>query len=454
MKLERLHLKNFRCFSDLDLRFGKRLTVVIADNGAGKTALLDAISIGFGRYLTKIPGVKGVAIKDTDLRVVEGDRTASFAMLAWEAVTTDQKSIVWTSGRRRSGAVTAAEIKSELSETQLALLPKGTKEIDEFALSFVQAEEKQQPYFLPVIAYYGTNRAIREEVQRRRGFKKKFSRFDALSGALEPDARFRSAFEWFNAMEDVERREQKERRDFDYKDPDLQVVRDAIERVLPNFKNPRTEIRPLRFVIDHAIPAGQVRTLRVSQLSDGYRIVLGVIMDLARRMTEANSHSLPASLQGRNPLDLPAIALIDELDLHLHPRWQQRIVTDLMQTFTNTQFIVTTHSPQVLSTVKRENVRVIEAGPAGRAAVTIPLTATYGEPSGDVMHSVMLVDPLPPIAEKADLERLTEIVDQGGYDSVPDAQALMQKLVDALGEQHPQLQRLQRSILRQRALKG
>ncbi|MNH37723.1 hypothetical protein D3C79_986660 [compost metagenome] len=66
----------------------------------------------------------------------------------------------------------------------------------------------------------------------------------------------------------------------------------------------------------------------------------------------------------------------------------------------------------------------------------------------------MLVDPLPPIAEKADLERLTEIVDQGGYDSVPDAQALMQKLVDALGEQHPQLQRLQRSILRQRALKG
>lgn len=454
MKLEKLHLKNFRCFEELSLSFGKRLTVIIADNGAGKTAILDAIAIGFGRYLTKLPGVKGIAVKDTDLRVVNEERATPFTMLGWEANTIDQKSIIWTTGRRRDGSVTASDIKNELSEHLLALLPKGTKEIDELALGLAHAETEQQPYFLPVIAYYGTNRAIREEVQRRRGFKKKFSRFDALSGALESDARFRSAFEWFNAMEDAERREQKERRDFDYKDPDLEIVRNAIERVLPSFKNPRTEIRPLRFVIDHAASSGQSRTLRISQLSDGYRIVLGVVMDLARRMTEANSRGLPLSQQGINPLDLPAIALIDELDLHLHPRWQQRIVTDLMQTFTNTQFIVTTHSPQVLSTVKRENVRVISTDSAGRSVVCLPLAATYGEPSGDVMHSVMLVDPQPPVAEKSDLERLTEIVDQGAYDSDPNALGLMQQLIAAFGEQHPQLQRLQRSILRQRALKG
>ncbi|WP_153562400.1 ATP-binding protein, partial [Pseudomonas aeruginosa] len=69
MKLEKLHLKNFRCFEELSLNFGKRLTVIIAGNGAGKTAILDAIAIGFGRYLTKLPGVKGIAVKDTDLRV-------------------------------------------------------------------------------------------------------------------------------------------------------------------------------------------------------------------------------------------------------------------------------------------------------------------------------------------------------------------------------------------------
>jgi hypothetical protein len=76
---------------------------------------------------------------------------------------------------------------------------------------------------------------------------------------------------------------------------------------------------------------------------------------------------------------------------------------------------------------------------------------TYGEPSGDVMHSVMLVDPQPPVLEKQDLQRLTELVDQGAYDRA-DAQKLMHELIAKFGEQHPQLQRLQRSIRRQQAL--
>lgn len=453
MKLERIHLYNFRCFDDLTVDFGKRLTVIIADNGAGKTALLDAIAIGFGRYLTKLPGISGRATKDTDLRVAAGERRESFMMLSWEARTRDDKLIVWTGGRKRDSAVSAATIKNQLSEEQLARLSRGLKEIDDFTLSLVQSETDQQAYFLPVIAYYGTNRAIREEVQRRRGFKKNFSRFDALSGSLEPDSRFRAAFEWFNAMEDLERREREKRRDFDYRHPELQTVRSAIIRLLPvGFSNPRTEVRPLRFVIDRLMPDGCTRTLRISQLSDGYRVVLGLTMDLARRMAHANSQMIANGMQIMNPLDLPAIALIDEVDLHLHPSWQQRVLTDLMQTFRNTQFIVTTHSPQVLSTVKRENIRVIGPDSSGKVIAAPPLAMTYGEPSGDVLHSVMMVDPQPPVSEKADLQRLTEWVDQGNYDSA-EAKQLMQSLIAALGEQHPQLQRLQRSIQRQEALK-
>ncbi len=452
MKLERLHLRNFRCFEDITLDFGKRLTVIIADNGAGKTALLDAIAIGFGRYLTKLPGISGRTTRKTDLRVGMKERCEPFLWMAWEACAHDGQSLTWSSERKRDASVTMISIKKQLSDVQLSLREHGRKEIDGFSLGLVEAEADQRPYFLPVVVYYGTNRNIREEVQRRRGFKKNFTRFDALAGALEPDSRFRTAFEWFNAMEDVERREREVQRDFDYQLPDLQIVRQAIERLLQDYKNPRTEIRPLRFVIDHVSPSGQIRTLRISQLSDGYRVMLGVVMDLARRMMEANSHAVPVSMQGINPLDMPAIALIDELDLHLHPRWQQRIVTDLMQTFTNTQFIVTTHSPQVLSTVKRENVRVIGTDSAGHVVVGQPLAATYGEPSGDVMHSVMLVDPQPPVAEKQDLQQLTEWVDQGRYQD-DSAIRLMNQLTEALGEQHPQLQRLRRSIRRQEALK-
>lgn len=453
MKLERLHLRNFRCFEELSIDFGKRLTVIIAENGAGKTAVLDAIAVGFGRYLTKLPGIAGLTTKDTDLRIADGERREPFMMLAWEARTRDDVPVVWASGRKRDGAVGAATIKEVLSDEHESLLNRGVKALDDFTLGLVQADADQQAYFLPVIAYYGTNRAIREEVQRRRGFKKSFSRFDALTGALEPNSRFRAAFEWFNAMEDVERRDRETRRDFDYQHPELSAVRTAIVRLLPvGFSKPRTEIGPLRFVIDRLMPDGSTRTLRISQLSDGYRVVLGLTMDLARRMAQANSQLLSDEMQIINPLDLPAIALIDEVDLHLHPSWQQRVLTDLMQTFRNTQFIVTTHSPQVLSTVKRENIRVIGQDSSDKVVATPPLAMTYGEPSGDVLHSVMLVDPQPPVAEKADLQRLTECVDQGHYQDA-EARGLLQRLTDALGAKHPQLQRLQRSIQRQEALK-
>ena len=453
MKLKRLHLKNFRCFDELSIEFDDRLTVIIAENGAGKTAILDAIGIGFGSYLTQLPGVSGQTSRETDLRITQGEKREPFMLLAWEAITREGTPLVWSGGRKRDSAVSTVEIKKLLSVDQQAWLNLRRKDLDKFTRDIVQADADNKAYFLPVIAYYGTNRAIREEVQRRRGFKKKFTRFDALSGALDPNSRFRAAFEWFNAMEDMERRERETRRNFDYIHPVLEAVRTAIVRLLPNgFSNPRTEIRPLRFVIDRKFNDASTRTLRISELSDGFRVVLGLTMDLARRMAQANSQLMTNEKQIMNPLDLPAIALIDEVDLHLHPSWQQHILADLMNTFRNTQFIVTTHSPQVLSTVKRENIRVIGPNTIGKISAEPPLATSYGEPSGDVLHSVMMVDPQPPVKERPDLHRLTEWVDQGSYDSA-EATQLMQSLVSALGEQHQQLQRLRRSIQRQKALK-
>jgi predicted ATP-binding protein involved in virulence len=180
-------------------------------------------------------------------------------------------------------------------------------------------------------------------------------------------------------------------------------------------------------------------------------VTLGLVMDLARRMAQANSSLSAGGHHIVNPLDLPAIVLIDEVDLHLHPKWQQIILTDLMRTFSSVQFIVTTHSPQVLSTVRRENIRVISQDVAGKALAVPPIAMTYGEPSGDVMHSVMQVDPQPPVIEREALQRLTEWVDQGQFGTA-DARRLQQELTTKLGEQHPQLQRLQRSIRRQLAL--
>lgn len=451
MKLERMHLLNFRCFEDLTIEFHEKLTVIVAENGTGKTALLDAIAIGFGRYLSKLPGVKGQGTKDSDLRVASGDRPESFLRLAWEARTRDGANLVWSGGRRRNTAVSLAKIRSRLAEHGNVAFTQDLRSMDEFALGLVEDEAEGRPFYLPVIAYYGTNRAIREEVQRRRGFRKNFSRFDALEGALDPDSRFRAAFEWFNAMEDEERREQIARKDFDYRLTALQTVRNAIVRMLPpGVSNPRTETRPLRFVVDRLTPDGVTRTLRVGQLSDGYRVVLGLVMDLARRMAQANSTMVSGGSQILNPLDLPAIALIDEVDLHLHPNWQQVVLGDLRRTFPATQFIVTTHSPQVLTSVDAACIRtlVYETDPetgTPRTVVRGVAQQTLGVASSDLLAEIMGVNPVPNVEQSRWVSDYHSLIQQNLH-LESEGLNLRRQLEAHFGAHHPVLRECDRLI--------
>lgn len=393
MKIKQLFLQNFRCFDSLEIDFDQSLTVIVGENGAGKTAILDAIAVAFGRFLTKLPNISGISIKYSDIRLTESDKKSAFAQYWISIDDFSRQSISWAAGRRRDTSdKTAKEIRTSL--IGLDRHKTGFKEIDRFANDLINKFNDNEGYKMPLIAYYGTNRAILEEVKRRRNFKKEFSRFESLVSALNPNARFKDAFEWFNAMEDLERREQQERRSFNYRLPELDTVRKAIEAVLPGFCRPRTEIRPLRFVIDHRADDGSICTFRVNQLSDGYRVMLGLVMDLARRMAQANPPFVYDTGDGRDitdPLKMEAIVLIDEIDLHLHPKWQQRVLIDLQRTFENCQFIVTTHSPQVLTTVPSECIRIIEDGQIHSAP-----PGTEGAETSRILKRVLGVDVRPP----------------------------------------------------------
>jgi predicted ATP-binding protein involved in virulence len=388
MKIKKLCLTNFRCFEQLSIEFDERLTVIVAENGSGKTTVLDGIATAIGRFFTKLPKVKGISSRETDLRMEHDEVYSPFLNIYIEATSRKGELLRWSINRKRDASSRTAKAMSEFIQTEQGKV--GTREIDSYATELAEQDSLGTPYYLPVIAYYGTNRAILDEVKRRRNYRTQFSRFDALSGALQPDARFKAAFEWFNAMEDVERREQKEKRNFDYRLPELDVVRRAMVAALPvGFSDPRTEIRPLRFVIDRKID-GVTRTLRLSQLSDGYRVVLGLVMDLARRMAQANTSFSPNGNPVVNPLDLPAIVLIDEVDLHLHPRWQQTVLTDLRRVFRNAQFIVTTHSPQVTTSVPSTSIRIITADGVFSAP-----PGTEGAESSRLLKRIFGVDPRP-----------------------------------------------------------
>ncbi|MYA91701.1 MAG: AAA family ATPase, partial [Synechococcus sp. SB0663_bin_10] len=329
MKLARVEIENYRAIEKLDLPLDSRLTVLHGDNGYGKTSVLSAIATGLGSILGIIKDIEEIKEKFSDVPSVDflpADRRGS--------------------GQLRVGLTTVDGITWDRPGEPQDVLP--LKEAMDFIVNadFQEAE----PRDLPIVAFYDTDRAVFDPPQRRTGFRTEFPRYEALQGALSARTDFRDFFEWFHAKEDEELREQKEHQDFNHRLNDLEAVRKAVEAMLPGISNPRIKLGPLRFMVSVQSDDGKPEEeLSIDQLSGGYRIMLALAADLARRMAQGNPHLA-------DPLQSEAVVLIDEIELHLHPSWQQRVMVDLTRTFPNTQFIVSTHSPQVLTTVKPEHV--------------------------------------------------------------------------------------------------
>lgn len=450
MKLSRLVLDNFRSHQHLEIDFEPDVTALVGDNGEGKTSVLDAISQVFGRLVTKLPGVAGISLSESDLRVVSNSNARNarlapgFRIWLEIDVSTELEFLREIDHEIEPTLyVSRAKTRDRSQNTLITCrkempVPKvgrgGLKEIDRFASALVGADVVGEPYQMPLIVYYGTGRAVFETPLRRRNFRTEFARFDSLNGALNATANFKRVFEWFGAKESEETRAQRDLKSFEYRDSELEAVRRAIEGFFPNFSNPRTMIRPLRFVVDKMEPNGKTITFDLNQLSDGYRTTLAMVADLACRMVEANpSDSID------DPLNTEAIVLIDEVDLHLHPRWQQTILPDLLRVFPKTQFIVTTHSAQVLTTVEPRCIRKLIPSDVV-TKVEIP-DFSLGAQSMQLLEDIQDVDGRPQLPIINSLKRYRELVKNDAWDS-EDALKLRAELDKWAANKEPELKRI------------
>lgn len=468
MRLKTVTLKNFRCFESLTLKLHPKLTVIVGDNGAGKTALLDGIATALTPVLTHLSSanqrLSGRGFKDADFRIESylgrGGKT-QWAKADFAQVMVDTYDGLRWDYWKPSGNAKGVEPPEKWGETQLK---------DRLGAIY-SSYKTPQPLLTPTFAYYGASRGSIKVPERLREAKLNYEHpTAALYDCLDPTSDFREMLEWFDLEESSELRENKGTGNENFQPlSSLEAVRAAVVGLLGQYRNPHFNSKH-KFMLTRESDGGP---MLVEQLSQGYQSMLALAMDFARRLAIANPHleyndedyAVKVIRQSMDQLaalgvvssdpfqtslrmSAPAIMLVDEIDLHLHPSWQQRVLQDLMRTFPLTQFIVTTHSPQVLSTVRRENIRILDGSHAD-----MPFASTYGQPSGDVMHSVMLVDPQPPIEEKQRIDRLTALVDQGHWEDA-EAQSLLQQLTQALGPENSRLQQLQRSIVRQRALAG
>ena len=416
LRIKTLALTNFRRFKTFEIEFHSSLTVMVARNGAGKTTLLDGLAICLGAFLTRLPGVKGSRSKSTDFRIDPDGSRPPYMRLGCELTS----GVTWDRTEMRDKThKTAAKVGRGL----------GLKQLHDYADGFIDALNTQKAFELPVILYYGAGRGVFDLPARKRGFGKEFKRFDAFRGCLESRTNFRGFVEYFYFLEQNEQRQQQERKSFEYELPELKAIRTAVTRALPEMSKPRG-----------AYPAGitvewnhenEVSHLRIEQLSDGYRTTLAMIMDIAARMAEANPTMA-------DPLQSEGVVLIDEIDLHLHPGWQQTILGNLQKAFPRLQFIVSTHSPQILTTVDPECIRVIEW--QGEAPCLVPFSK--GAEAQQLLQEVLGVKPRPEnIDIVVKLKEYQKAVEENRWDHEPVLK--LREELDAWGaEFEPELRRL------------
>ncbi|NEJ60790.1 AAA family ATPase [Rhizobium leguminosarum] len=416
LRLNSLSLQNFRCFDSCEIEFHPTLTVLVAENGKGKTALLDAASLALSAFVNALtPDERLRKIERSDVRLVpipadgmQPQLPCSFAAAGIVA----GKDIRWSSQMAGYG------VKARPSASGLKTLQQ------------VAPELRVENSVLPLVAFYGTGRLWAEHrltEGRRTSVTAITERLAGYADSLTSASSFKGVSAWY------EHRVQETRAPA-YKESLstnlalLTAVREATQTVLgpTGWRNLDWDTALGSLVAEHE----RNGRLPLSSLSDGVRNMLALVADVARRCASLNPH-----FSGEAARQTPGILLIDEVDMHLHPRWQQLVMELFQQAFPLLQIIASTHSPHVLSTVDKSSIRVIRMND-GKAEIETPSLQTRGVESADVLASVMGVDPVPQLPEAIDLSRYKAMIEDALAETEP-ARALRSRLIEHFGDKHP-----------------
>lgn len=435
MEIKSFRLVNVGRFTDLEValaptdKHASKVTVLVGNNGAGKTTLLKSVATSLSWLVARIRTEKGSGNRIDENAMRNDASSASILLEISDAVVFDpdihSPSSKWGISTARKGR--KADSVSTLSDLNLLA--------DSYRSLLTQSNEAS----LPLVAYYPVERSVLE-IPLKTHAKHTFDQLDGYDSALARGVDFSRFFEWFREREDNENEKGisaellndlshkvapgsavwklLSREHASSRDRQLTAVRVAVEAFMPGFNNLRVKRRPrLHMAIDK-----EGVTLNVSQLSQGEKSMMALVGDIARRLAMMN----PAL---EDPLHGKGIVLIDEVDLHLHPKWQRNLIAQLTTTFPNCQFLLTTHSPLVISDAKDVLVYVMDEGELREQG------ALYGLDANQVLLSVMDTDVRNSSVQNS-LDQLQSFLMKG---AVAEARSLYEKLVSDLPADHIEL---------------
>lgn len=430
--LRHISATGYRCFESIEIEFDPFLTVIAAENAGGKTAILELAAAALWPLVSAFQKSSG-NLQKSDLRLVPNlagkrepwpDGILISADLKMDASFRETKDVTWVR-RLKAGASARAVLEDTgfidafAKQVRTDLIGKGWGE-----------------FALPVISYYGTGRLWKalKVTESRKGSG---SQTEGYRDCLDSGSGYKLFLEWFRKMAYgvAQRRQELEANENPYAQADPEGWLDFVSSQIGKTLEAKVGVRGVRYdIVSETLLAdlGEQGWLEVDQLSDGVRSMLALVGDISYRIAQLNAH-LPA-IAMRN---VPGIVLIDEVDLHLHPTWQQTVLGSLRAAFPYIQWIVTTHSPQVLSTVPKQQIRILEWDGA-KAIAKSPSRQTEGIESSRILAQVMETDPIPtenPWAKK--LSRYGALVSQNLAKTSDEGLALRKELVDHYGQDDP-----------------
>jgi predicted ATP-binding protein involved in virulence len=338
MIVKDIHIKNFKGIEYIDLQFNKQFNVLIGENGSGKSSILDAISIGLGTFLMNTSasfGLKGTnsrpLLKDEIRKVIVSDNNIELSDVELSGtfcVDKIDECIPW---------------KREQKIGAKNLTVRDAYELKLYGRNIIEGLHTNIDF--PLFANHTTGRLWgqiyeKSKTEKKIGYEITGSRLDGYYACLDPRSIDQKFLNWFKTYEDSILKFNKDR-----------ALYDAFTRSITSMVNDWNEIH-FHWGLDDILGKNQEgKWVQLRNLSDGYKGIISLTADIAYRAIKLNPH-----LGERAVLDTEGVVLIDEIDMHLHPKWQRHIVEDLKRTFPKIQFIVTTHSPFIVQSLKAEEV--------------------------------------------------------------------------------------------------
>lgn len=471
MKVKRLHLQNYGRFEDLNIDFAPtaektgNVTVIVGNNGAGKSQILQALATGLSWFVEKLSdeNADGVELTQSDIR---NNKHLSSVKVYIEDLSCIEKNKKWVEENIQADWKIDATTEKKFRPATYGLRVNGLSKI---IRSYIHKFKNNEEVSLPIFAYYSVDRNVRNmAVEVRDNLIN--NQFVAYDDALRKTVNFDSFFSWFREREDIENEKRANSAKSDENQDESALIKSlkskfeysvseggktlTKEELDPFMLNFITEFRMSFFsqlnkvddrllssvrksigfftsfenvhIRRQGIPTMIVEKdgeeLDVNQLSQGEKSLLALVGDIARRLALLNP-----SLD--NPLEGEGVVMIDEIDLHLHPKWQHDLIDKLVATFPNVQFILTTHSPHVISDRPDILLYSLDDGELTE------MPNVYGEDANTVLTKIFDVD----IRDSKVEEQFTSIRRAISNYDYPLAEAKIIELAEKLPSDHLEL---------------